>query len=394
VKWRSGDKAKWIQAMINCGAYPAATAKQTTLEAQEAAYKRLLRDLNDPECSMGWEIFVLLHINAKVNIFILPFTSTNLFSSADIHERDSGEEDVEQPEQIGAEFTLIPSRIDDSLPCVVILHRSHVTLVTGEDLHEEEEHSGGHYEVLYVLEANCRRTSRIPLDHPAHALLRRIGRDRVAEMVMTNSRQKMEEQYNRNIHVREFKEGEAVGLRTNSIRKGRSKPLRAHNIPALIVGVISRGGNRHLLYRCLTAYGLIKSSQQASDLVDISEGNHQEVYNQLRGLFAELKESKEKIDKAWPRVSVDEARAGSLLLHRTPPSPPPRRQQPPRVDPAAAAVANEVAKAATQHMVRILRERGTQYQIEWSQPESNPERSWESKRKIDTRAEYKDMVLE
>ena len=63
-------------------------------------------------------------------------------------------------------------------------------------------------------------------------------------------------------------------------------------------------------------------------------------------------------------------------------------------DPAAAAVANEVAKAATQHMVRILRERGTQYQIEWSQPESNPERSWESKRKIDTRAEYKDMVLE
>jgi hypothetical protein len=187
---------------------------------------------------MGWEIFVLLHINTQVNIFILPFTSTSVVSSSDdIHEREEGEESSAQPEQVSSDFILIPPQIDDSLPCVVILHRAHVDLVTDDNLHEEEvERSGGHYEVLFVKESDGRRTSKIPLSHQAHALLRRIGRDRVAEKVMTQAREKMEEQYNRNIHVREFKEGEAVGLRTNSIQKGRAKKARAHNIPVDLQG--------------------------------------------------------------------------------------------------------------------------------------------------------------
>jgi transposase InsO family protein len=393
VKWRPADKAKWLQAMIDCGAYAAASAKQTTSQAQEVGYQRLLTDLSDASCSMGWEIFVLLHINFRVNIFILPFTSTNSVSSSDdIHERPDGEEQ-EQPEQMSSDFTIIPSRIDDSLPSVVILHRAHVNVVTDDNLHEEDIESGGHYEVLFVSEARGERTSKIPLEHPAHSLLRRIGRDRVAETVMNRSRKKMEEQYNRNIKVREFKEGEAVGVRTNTIQKGRAKKPRAHNLPALVIGVVQRDGGTHQpLYHCLTQYGRIKPLLQASDLVDITEGNHKDVYTDLRTKWMEAKAEKRSMTSFFG-ITLETARS-LAILERSPKASPPRRQQPTRIDPIAQAAAGEVTRAAAQHMVRIIRERSTQYQIEWSLPDSNPERTWESKQRIDSRAEYKDMVLE
>ena len=46
-----------------------------------------------------------------------------------------------------------------------------------------------------------------------------------------------------------------------------------------------------------------------------------------------------------------------------------------------------------QHMVRIVAQQGKRYRVEWSQPEEAPERTWELMSKLDSRAEYVELVL-
>ena len=393
--WRPADKTKWLQAMIDSGAFETANNAQTRDEARTEALAKLLLDLSAPDASMGWELLVVAHVKFRVNAFVLPIVCTNetwLTEDGELEER-TPHRPGDVPELISTELVLAPAFFDDSLPCIVLLHRSTVTHVHRFGERDRVDSGGGHYEVLYCSEQDGSRTSLIPPSHAAHALLRRIARDRLSERTMTAARDAMVKWHDRDVHVREFKEGEAVGVRTNiNERVKRAKKRGVNNLPGLIVEVVNRGQANHSLYRCLTEYGLIDHALKASDLVDITEGNHPELYTCLRAQLAAAKSRNDTIRTAFPRLTIQAALMASLE-ERMPAPNRPRREQPPR-DPVAAAAAGASARTARQHMVKIVQERNNRYLVQWSLPEAAPERAWEPKTKMDTRAEWKNLVLD
>jgi hypothetical protein len=218
--------------------------------------------------------------------------------------------------------------------------------------------------------------------------------------------------------VRVFAVGDAVGVRTNATKQ-RTKKVGVHNIPALIVAArdnVRVGGATvgQRLYTCLTKYGVIERQIKVDGLTYVSSGNYPALYSRFREQLA---------DGSWQymrRVTMETARQAWLEEREPASRTEPARQQQRRSakdamddekgelgevelndgdddegdevkEEAAEQKAQSSSRLPMSHPVRILRQSRLRYQVLWNDPPG--EKTWESVKAWDSRAEYRDLVL-
>jgi transposase InsO family protein len=398
--WGDTEKARWLQAMIDIGGGDVVLGRQSVAAARERMRQDVLRDLSNPSISLGWEYLVLAHVKHRVNILVVPIMSSEVATE----EWEGGDVTTVAAELVHIEIQLIPYQFDPQRPFIVVYHRSYHRIFTAATQPETHSTSGGHYEVVCWSGAERdQRQSLIPPGHPAYSHLQRLAQERLAAHASEKAQQSMETYYNAGINVRQFQALEAVGLRTNTSKK-RTKKRSVHNIPALIVEVYENqqdGGavTRQPMYRCLTRHGFIDRAVKVDGLVDISENNHAEVFEQLRSQAQEALSSSQSM-REWFRertLTLERALEEELKSVEQPARAVGRRQPQRAVEVAVVesdgVASTEQTTAALQHMVRIVAQQGKRYRVEWSQPEEAPERTWELMSKLDSRAEYVELVL-
>ena len=395
------DRHQWLQQMVDLGVGDKAIGKQTEAQARAGMFRHLLRDLRDYSCNLGWEFFVLAAAHHRVNILLTPVVITG--------------EPIEAVEPM-----LIPPRFDETAPVIVIYHRAFYGLPDSASSSDSSD-IGGHYEVLFCNdEETGLAVSRFTAGAAAWSHLRRLAYSVLAKSADTAARASMEYYYNLNIKVRDFAIGDAVGVRTNATKQ-RTKKRGVLNVPALVVAAsdnVRSGGatTGQRMYTCLTKYGVIDTQIKVDGLTYVSANNHAALYDELRN---ELDHDTWQV-KA--RITMETA-VMAFLAERANVSPvPPPRQQQHRAgkavgadggrDDGGAMADDEVKEAdvqlpsqraqavgdtlsawqAQQYPIRIVRQSGLRYQVEWNEPPG--ERTWVSVARWNTLAMYKDLVLE
>jgi hypothetical protein len=324
---------------------------------------------------MGWEVFVLAHVWYEVNILLLPVL---VMQGESLHSVDP---------------LLIPGEFNPHWPIIVLYHRSQYSS-------DDPGDTGGHYEVIYYVPAAGGRTSFFYPDHITYPHLAHLASQGLSSTAQDRARAAMVAYDARNLRVRVWKQDEAVGVSTRTLKRTARRP--AHNIVGVVAQVVERTEG-HPAYRVLTAHGMINTLLPSNCLVHMTEGNPQvaPIVSDLRSRLAEVQHRETAILKeAFTELTIDAAYEADVARRSAPIVLPRPRVQPSRaqtLEPlaaaAAAASAAQVAKRAKQHMVKIIGERRLEYKVQWSLPEANPVVTWQRKTHLDLRAEYFDLVV-
>jgi hypothetical protein len=378
------ERKVWLQHMVDIGAGDDALGTQSGGEARNAVRRTLQRDLGDNSCNLGWEFLVLAAAWHHVNILLIPIVVTG------------------QPME-ALEPQLIPPKWDPQAPVIAIYHRAYYQLPAGEVVQDSID-TGGHYETLFCNDAAGHVVSYFKPGDDAWVHLRRLAFEVLARSANAIATAAMERYFNRNIAVRDFAVGDAVGVRTNSTKQ-RTKKRGVLNIPGLVVDArddVRVGGatTGQRLYICLTKYGIIDVPLKVDGLTYLSANNHVVLFDVLRQHLS---------DGTWrdrPRVTV-EAAVTAFLDERQPAAgvAAPRLQQGRAAkgaedeeeegDEKQVVEQGDVAEAlplsqAQSHPIRILRMVGQRYRVEWNDPPG--EETWVSVRRWNTMEEYRDLV--
>ena len=248
----------------------------------------------------------------------------------------------------------------------------------------------------------------------------------------------MEESYNRQLAVRQFKVLEGVGVRTGQGKKV-NKNRSSFNLPAVIIQVVQEqalGKQARVpreMYRLLTQFGIISTFVKADDLTPLSINNFPLLKAAADAAAAKMESYRQQVldDVDLPLPSsrptqqqlAQEQRklTGGLLRHRAA-GPGDRMEDVGRTQGQAGAsdarqsgsvwrdTATRAAKTAADtaiaaslalpaaagtdqavlrpvrtepsRMVRIVRSTKTHYVVQWSQPEGNPAETMLDKKKL------------
>jgi hypothetical protein len=164
-------------------------------------------------------------------------------------------------------------------------HRAQRRKVGQQRADPADTETGGHYEVIAWATVDGQPLiSRFKPGHPGHVRLSRLCQETLAALRGDAARARMEENYNRQLVVRQFKVMEGVGVRTTQ-GKRVSKARGSFNLPAVVIQVIEeppRGKQAdnpvpRESYRLLTQFGLITTLVKADDLTPLTLNNHPEL---------------------------------------------------------------------------------------------------------------------
>jgi hypothetical protein len=279
------QRAAVVSAVRDCGAVDGGSREHddSTIDVN------IRRDLSEYEISLGWDFLVLASFRGNVNILVLPVLT--------VEGSTEGLCGIE-PRLIGNHF--VP---DKDILCAY--HRCTVPAAAEGQASQRPARTpalppgelGGHYEAIAWKSAESGQpvVTRFEPGHPGHARLARLCSEALATMHSDSARDRMEDNYNRQLVVRQFKVMEGVGVRTAQ-GKRVSKQRGSFNLPAVIIQVVEnpvfgkqrRGQLPRESYRLLTQFGLISTLVKADDLTQLTLNNHPELREAAQSAAAKM----------------------------------------------------------------------------------------------------------
>jgi transposase InsO family protein len=408
--WSNAERTRWSQMMFDLGMSDGQTGDRPIDDVRSEIIKDLLVDLSCPTAGLGWEYLVCAHVKFHVNIIVIP-----ILAQRNRRERWEGDQEpiIEQCELGDIGIVRIPYQMNPHFPFIIIYQRSeYENYIPCNGRESCMATSTGHYEVVCWKDPTTNvLTSYFELNHPAYPHLQRLFRHEVAAHASWVARQQMVDTYDSNVHVRRFNRLEAAGLRTNTVNKKRGKKKPIINVPALIIEVIEdprdhHRPSRHPMYRLLTRHGLIDGTVKADGLVSLSENNHIDLFNTLRGWATDALQGPQsflaELETRAGKVSIERSAEMEIEDRESAPLRLPARQQPPR----AAAVSEEkkdeensegkemdepLFAVGQSHPIRIVSRSGRRYRVEWSDPPG--ELTWEPENKVHSTELYRVLLV-
>ena len=342
---------------------------------------------------------------------------------------------------------VIPARLVPSWPIIVLFQRTeadretwveHSTDKNGKvwDTEEAKVTGGkGHYEsvVLKDNSAPTAPTGFFQAEHAptekAHQHLVAIAQRYLAGKASAAASAAMAVQYDKKARIHRFNLFDAVAVRVAGF-KPRSGAV-AGSLPGVIVGIVDReagsGKTRvsHQLYTVWCPHGVLSDAFPVDRLTSLSINLFEELKS-FRDSTLTTAERLPPTDSGWsspltgtaaayPKISVVNAwKAHNKKFKQAAVDQSRKRTTEARVSAVAAdrlnafalsAISNQPAPVLSQnsvgssgrtrgsHIVQILYQSGSRYFVQYSEPEGNPETGWVGVKRMDTQAEYMEIVL-